>query len=322
MSKNGSLKFQVVTYCPGLQMDGSSASKNTIVQYRNNAIKFAEWCKQHYNCRTFAEITANVVHYLNEYVKSLEESGKTAGTIHTYIAGCCAAWKVPMAEVAKPIRHCYENTRSRGEKAVDARSDAKREASPRLYDFATKVGIRRHEYLALHGDNFRLDESGYPCVEVRKGKGGKYQLQRILPEDVALVRTYFNKSEAYVFEKSEMNNKIDLHHIRAEVAQRAYQYYLDRLSCEPEYRQQLEKEIEDRWCRYRGTPRSNAKKADWTWDISRVRGVYRIRGRNRKKAEANGLPTAYDRLAVMAVSVFHLSHWRCDVTVDNYLLAC
>ena len=39
------------------------------------------------------------------------------------------------------------------------------------------------------------------------------------------------------------------------------------------------------------------------------------------KAEKNGLPVVYDRLAVMAVSVFHLSHWRCDVTVDNYLLA-
>ena len=25
--------------------------------------------------------------------------------------------------------------------------------------------------------------------------------------------------------------------------------------------------------------------------------------------------------AVMAASVFHLSHWRCDVTIDNYLLA-
>ena len=63
------------------------------------------------------------------------------------------------------------------------------------------------------------------------------------------------------------------------------------------------------------------KKYDWEWDERRVCGEYRARGKNRIKAEKNGLPVVYDRLAVMAVSVFHLSHWRCDVTVDNYLLA-
>lgn len=321
MSKHGSLKHQVKTNCPGLQPGGSTASKNTVVQHQANTIRFVKWCKARYGCRTYEEITENIEYYLNEYAQWLDDTGKTAATIHTYIAGCCAAWKVPMVEIEKPIRHCYQNTRSRGEKAVDARNDAKRDASPRLYDFAEKVGVRRHEYLALRGNNFKVDESGHFCVEVTKGKGGKYQLQRVLPEDVEMVRSYFDGTNAYVFTKKEMTNKLDLHHIRAEVAQRAYRYYTDRLSREPEYREQLEKEIEARWFRYRGTPRSGAKKADWAWDISRVRGTYRIRGENRKHALNNGLPTVYDRLAVMAVSVFHLSHWRCDVTIDNYLLA-
>ena len=73
---------------------------------------------------------------------------------------------------------------------------------------------------------------------------------------------------------------------------------------------------------YRGTPPPNSKKKyDWEWDERRVRGEYKVRGKNRINAEKNGLPAVYDRLAVIAVSVFHLSHWRCDVTVDNYLLA-
>ena len=46
-----------------------------------------------------------------------------------------------------------------------------------------------------------------------------------------------------------------------------------------------------------------------------------IRGNSRRLAIDHGLPVKYDRLAVMAVSIFHLSHWRCDVTVANYLLA-
>ena len=57
------------------------------------------------------------------------------------------------------------------------------------------------------------------------------------------------------------------------------------------------------------------------WKEHEVQGTYRIRGANRERAEKLGLPIEYNRLAVMAVSVFHLSHWRTNVTVANYLLA-
>ena len=48
--------------------------------------------------------------------------------------------------------------------------------------------------------------------------------------------------------------------------------------------------------------------------------MYRLRGRNRELAIAAGFPTEYDRLALMAVSIYHLSHWRNDVSVANYIL--
>lgn len=47
---------------------------------------------------------------------------------------------------------------------------------------------------------------------------------------------------------------------------------------------------------------------------------YRIRGENAKIARENGLPVIYDRVALMMVSVFHLSHWRNDVTIKNYMI--
>lgn len=119
-----------------------------------------------------------------------------------------------------------------------------------------------------------------------------------------------------------MENKIDLHAIRAKVAKRTYAYYMRRLETEPEYRDKLTAEIRARWEKFRGTPPKNAKKQhDWLWRDSLVQGTYWIRGANRRKAQENGLAVGYDRLAVMAVSVFHLSHWRCDVTIDHYLLA-
>ena len=47
---------------------------------------------------------------------------------------------------------------------------------------------------------------------------------------------------------------------------------------------------------------------------------YVLRGKNREKAVSQGKPVTYNRLAMMMVSVFHLSHWRLDVTSVNYLV--
>ncbi|HFI0660421.1 TPA: hypothetical protein ACGO48_000654, partial [Streptococcus suis] len=48
--------------------------------------------------------------------------------------------------------------------------------------------------------------------------------------------------------------------------------------------------------------------------------AYILRGSNKAKAIASGIPIVYNRLALMAVSVLNLSHWRLSVTVTNYIL--
>ena len=55
--------------------------------------------------------------------------------------------------------------------------------------------------------------------------------------------------------------------------------------------------------------------------LREITGTYFIRGENKKLAIKKGLPLKYNKLALMAVSVFHLSHWRNDVTVASYMLA-
>ena len=317
-----SIKYEVLKKCPLFQPGAKGPSKNTIEQYKTHAIRAAQWMKKTYGVKRFEDIQAHAETYISAYSQYLQATGKTASTIHTYIAACCMCWDVPMQAITKPVRHAYEATRSRGVKQMDHRRDAQRAVSPALYDFAAAVGLRRHEYLALRKNNIKYDESGYLCVEVMRGKGGKYQLQRILPEHEALVRIYFNGSNEFVFSKEEMSNKLDLHHLRAQAAQEAYHWYTKRLKADPNYRRCLELEIEKRWERYRGTaPKGHECSPSWRWDSSRVRGVYQIRGKNRELAIQNGFPATYDRLAVMAVSVFHLSHWRCDVTINHYLLA-
>lgn len=282
-------------------------SDKTCKHYKDLAIKFGLWCKEHCGCRHAQDCPA----YLQAYADWLVAQGKSTSTVHTYLAGACRWFGVSLETISKPMRVVSDNTRSRGTKAVDTRSDAHREASPRLWDFAAAVGIRRKEYAHLCGNDFVYDESGYPCVRVKRGKGGKYQEQRIAPEDLELVRSYFNGSEDKVFSAEEMDNKLDLHHLRALRAERAYVDYQTRLKADPAYRAQLTEEVRLRWKRLCG------KK----WDPKQVEGHYYLRGKNRCFAMAHGLPIKYNRLAVMAVSIFHLSHWRCDVTVANYLLA-
>lgn len=273
----------------------------------DSAIHFGQWCKTTYGCRHFEDC----LEYIQAYSDWLMKQGKSASTIHSYLAGICRVYEIPLGKIQKPKRIVSENSRSRGKKAVDERRDAGREASPRLYDFASTVGIRRAEYARLRGDDLVHDESDYPCVRVKRGKGGKFQLQRILPCDEMFVRSYFTGTEEFVFSQAELDNKIDLHHLRAVQAQRAYRYYDERLRNEPEYRLQLEAEIKNRWRQY------NRRR----WKQSDFEGVYRLRGDNKALGQRLGRPVEYDRLAVMATSVFHPSHWRCDVTVSNYLLA-
>ena len=90
-----------------------------------------------------------------------------------------------------------------------------------------------------------------------------------------------------------------------------------RIEGEPGYERKLASEIIRRWNAYNLGETGKPKHFDRR-DIS---GIYRVRGENKKLAIRKGLPTEYNRLALMAVSVFHLSHWRLDVTVSNYLLA-
>lgn len=287
-------------------------------QYRNHAIKFANWCKEQYGCRTLDECSAHI----QDYADFLVVQGRSPFTVHTYLAGICRICGVPLADIQKPIRVVAENTRSRGTKAVDERKDAGREVSPRLYDFASIVGIRRNEYLHLTPDDLVFDDFGHPCVLVRKGKGGKRQLQRILPDELPAIKAVFDNpaNEEHLFSRDELKNKIDLHHLRALRAQKMYRYYLDRIETETGYRAQLINEIRHVWEQDDEARKSNGYRAK-RWSDMKVTGNYVLRGNNRKLAQKHGLPLQYDRLALLAVSVFHLSHWRHDVTVANYLLA-
>ena len=316
--KAGSLAYQIKKMELRRKGKDKPMLAKTELQYKEHALKFAEYCKSTYRCKTLDECRTHIQDYSNY----LTASGRTPSTTHTYLAGICRLLDVPLETINKPIRVVAKNTRSRGTKAVDIRKDAGREVSPRLYDFACIAGIRRAEYLHLTPEDLVEDDFGNPCILVRKGKGGKRQLQRILPEELPAIKVVFDApaDEQHLFSRDELKNKIDLHHLRALRAQKMYRYYLDRIETETGYRAQLISEIRHVWEQDDEARKSNGYRAK-RWSDMKVTGNYILRGNNRKLAKKHGLPVAYDRLALLAVSIFHLSHWRHDVTVANYLLA-
>lgn len=301
------LKHQMIEALKQSGVDYGGTEK----QYIRDLAKYADFCKNICGCRRLRECGAHI----QDYADHLRDKGLKPSTIHTYLAPVCRIFGVDMGAIHKPKRISAENTRSRGKKAVDNRSDAKPSASPRLAEFAQRVGIRREEYWRLRGRNFVQDESGHWCVEVERGKGGKYQLQRVAPEDVEFVGAYFagKGPEEYVFTKEELKNKLDLHALRGENAKRQYWRYIEEFKGDPACRERLYDELTARWARY------NRKQPMPSYES--LQTPYKVRGANRARALKLGYPTTYDRLALLAVSVFHLSHWRLGVTVCNYMLA-
>lgn len=190
----------------------------------------------------------------------------------------------------------------------------------RLIEFQKAVGIRRSELTHLTGNDLVRDDEGRAvAIIVQRGKGGKRQKQIILPQNRSIVEATFNgvAPNEHVFSSQEMANKINLHGMRGKHAQEAYQYYLS-IATDPLQEDVLRDQLRSRF-EAENQKCSNAKRARFLRDINNP-APYRLRGDNWVKAKNLGLSVEYNRLALMAVSVYKLSHWRLDVTVTNYMI--
>ena len=290
---------------------------HTITAYKKDCKAFATFCRSE-GIKTPDKLREDPLGALQSYERTLEAQHYSAQTIHRYLAAPAKALGVDMKDISKPRRTSGQITRGRDEEAnAQGRAEATQERFARLMEFQSVVGIRRAELGHLRGRDLCKDESGKWCVRVESGKGGKEQYQRILPEDLEVVARTFRgvDPDKAVFSEAEMKNKINLHGIRAEHARETYKYYLDKIQNDPDRAQELRLELVARW--KTAHPEGNAIKFQ---KIITNRSPYRLRGENRKKALAEGRPIEYNRLALMAVSVFHLSHWRLDVTATNYMV--
>ncbi|MEW4353752.1 phage integrase N-terminal SAM-like domain-containing protein [Streptococcus pneumoniae] len=300
-------------------------NNRTRTTYKRSITRFVKWAKEH-NIKKKEDITEQVI---QDYHNDLANDPKqyTAATIHTYLAPVCKATNINMNRIRKNKRTSDTIIRGRKrEKNAQGKRQENDSRFSRVIAFQKAVGIRRSELYDLKGEDLKRDASGNYYVIVQRGKGGKYQEQLILPQDVPLVLKTFKNiaNDENVFSKEEMNNLINFHGMRAQHARDCYFYYLQKIQTDKNYAKNLQKKLINSWeiGHQKLWNESNKKflkqRNAFIYDLRDE--PYKLRGANYKKAVGAGMPTTYNRLALMAVSVLNLSHWRLSVTVTNYIL--
>lgn len=263
-----------------------------------------------------------------QWAEHLRQAGIAQSTIHTMVAGACCGLGIPSNGIVKHGT-AMDKTKSLGH-SERAQAALKKESNREIVQFQMMVGGRRAALGRLTGNCFVYDESGCPCVLFERDKGGKSHKQRIRPEDVAEVKAYFDAvgPDELLFPK--LDKDLDLHGMRAENARRNYQYYA-QVASTPQGREQLRQQL---WARYTDPEigckawllakekgdKSRMRKLEYRFRKQMEDGTYYLRGANRQAAIERGRPVAYDRLAVLACSVFSLSHWRLDICAKSYLI--
>lgn len=301
---------------------------HTVSVYKHDIKAFAEYTRENGVKSAEAFERSDKRALIQAYADLLLEQGKSPSTIHRYIAPVCKGAGINMADIEKPKRTIDRITRSRSDTAnKQGDIEQSEDRFKRLVDFQAAVGLRRAELGRLKPEDIIQTRDGRVYVHVARGKGGKEQYQAVLPNNIDIViKTRDTATGDRLFSREEMNNKIDLHALRADNAKAAYKFYATKLQESPEMRNQYAHILQRYFYEMNGRLREsspkqyNARLAVFRRDMYQSGGFYKIRGASVDVAKEKGLPLEYDRMALMMTSVFHLSHWRNDVTVINYML--
>lgn len=312
-----SIQYQVKSRMEFSQNDVTKKSQKAGLKF------FIEWAKSQGVRDLTEEDPIQLIQRYSDYMQN--ETSYTPGTIHTRLAPVCKALDVPMGQISKPKR--TQDTLIRGRTGSRrAMGEEKQEKYKKSVQLQRAVGIRRAELARLTGADL-VEFDGHLCVYVKRGKGGKAQYQRILPQYQDTVKRIMGDvlPDQRVLEPSEMGEHIDYHGMRAELARNAYDYYMNEImnGNSQKIKQDLRLYYAKMHPQPSGTSDRDCVRASFKWmndTLGHNGGIYKLRGESKARALQIGRPTEYSRLALLAVSVFHLSHWRLDVTVTNYML--
>lgn len=314
--------------------------RDTIKSYKSSIGEFCSWAKNEQGITKLKDLKGRRTEIINEYSRYLQDKGYSSGTIHTYLAPVCKGLQTKMSQIEKPKRKAGDVTKRRIDGAnLRGRREAQQDRYKRSVMLSQATGARRSELAKItYKDLMKVDENGYRCVAIYGGKGGKNTYQRLTPEQIVVCDGFIKQASESgislterVLMPSEISDHISYHTNRAERAVTSYHNYIKRI--ETEGRETIKQELVDRWnalnpikdqifIRSDGslTTQKKSRAKNFIKIINDAEKPYKLRGDNRRRALEEGRPVVYDRLALLAVSVFDLSHWRVDVTMTNYML--
>jgi len=275
------------------------SSQKTLQTYRREVHGSGKVIYKQFGIRDMEAIDNKHIQW---YIDKLRADGKSAPTQHTARAALCKALQKSARDFNVDTRY-YTDIKK-------GRSDVPPVAQNYVEELNVAIGVRRAELMDFLVRDVVERPEGL-VLHVLKGKGGKEQYQRILPTRQEYIRKFIRDKSPNepLIRLEDTRGKENLHALRRVIAKEGLDYYTRRLQLEPGYREQLKREIID-YARQFGKAGRVVKSNDWRL----IEKPYTTRPHD------GGEPQTFDRLAVLAVSVFHLSHWRCSVTVSNYLV--
>ena len=298
------MRFNKVSAVMNSNLHRKKATENTVKQYRTACKAFAAFVK---NIEGTERVPENRYRDLAQaYFEKLKAEGRSPDTVHTYAAGIAQGLRLSIDDFDIERR-----TRpKKGRKAIIT-------DNPAIPSLGLYLGIRRAEFGQLKGGSL-IEKDGCLFVCVRKGKGGKYQEQLILPCHEEAVKALFKckGADEFIYTKDELKafKEANSHAFRRQIARDAYLFYL---SLNPVDRARYMEIAHKRFL-------ENEKKGEKMWrkemDMIRCKPRRLCRGKNKAELMRKGRPPYFDRECVLLVSVLHLAHYREDVTVDNYLI--
>ena len=301
-------------------------SSQTKKNYKRWSTYFADFCKtEGITTCTFKQNPEGIV---KEYSDFLLQKGCSPHTIHSYIAPVCKSVGLNMKEIDKPRRTARTIVRGRDlDRNVRGKLEEEDAKFKNSVDFQKIVGVRRAELSKFAKKDLLYDkEVGMYCLHLYRGKGGKEQYQYILPkynQDILRMFKAIDGADGKFVRKDELGPHINYHKMRADVAKEAYEYYKSELS-DPDKRAAMFEKLRKHYLQMHRNGSDGLSERDkrhyekFCREIE-LNDTYKLRGEVRANAIKHGQPVEYDRLAMSCVSVFHLSHWRNDVTAKNYL---
>lgn len=301
------LKQQGVPYLERMRIDYCKDhiySYNTMKQYQKSVGYFGDYL---ISIGKKKISIAESKDYIEEYIDYLEnEKHLSATSIHLYLAAICKATGASLYDYHHPARSIADI--KRGIKDVDMDTITNPEVK-RVLQANRLLGLRQSELKHLRACD--IIEKDNLVIVNSIGKGKKHNQQIFFHEDekeAVLSLLDGKKDLEYLFSREACTSNVNYHKMRELRAKDVYASVCKDIEengteAETKYQKIIHQIFEEN---------GKCLHEDLNTPIF-------LRGKNRLLHQQAGKPIAYNRTAVMFVSVTVTNHFRTDTTLSHYI---